>query len=132
MVVVNSVCGCAAGNARPGATRALQHAVIPDQSVTVFAGVDRSATDQARTYITAPPSSPSIALFKDGQMVHVLERRHIERMSEHDVAGNLAAAFDAHCSAKGPSVTPEVYEQVNHAKACGQSIPMNPMMPRPD
>ena len=95
LVVVNSVCGCAAGNARPGVTRALQHGTIPDDMVTVFAGVDRSATERARQYMTnVAPSSPCIALFKDGEMVHVLERRHIETMSEETIAQNLAEASD--------------------------------------
>jgi putative YphP/YqiW family bacilliredoxin len=124
MVVVNSVCGCAAGNARPGVTRALQHQVIPDQLVTVFAGVDRAATERAREYMAGiPPSSPAIALFKDGNLVHMLERRHIERMTEMDVAENLADAFDQHCSRPGPSVPREHYEKLVHAKACGSSIP---------
>jgi putative YphP/YqiW family bacilliredoxin len=128
LVVVNSVCGCAAGNARPGVTRALQHKTIPDQLVTVFAGVDRSATERARQLMTdIPPSSPCIALFKDGKPVHVLERRHIERMMEADVASDLISAFDNNCSADGPSVDPEVYAKLNHARQCGSSVP--PSMP---
>ena len=124
LVVVNSVCGCAAGNARPGVTRALQHPNIPDHLVTVFAGVDRAATDKARKYMAGiPPSSPAIGLFKDGNLVHMLERRHIERMTEQDVAQNLEAAFDQHCSRPGPSVPREHYEKVVHARVCGSSIP---------
>ncbi|MCB0642403.1 MAG: BrxA/BrxB family bacilliredoxin, partial [Phaeodactylibacter sp.] len=79
MVVVNSVCGCAAANARPGAKMALGHGKTPDQLYTVFAGVDQEATERVREYLLPyPPSSPSIALFKDGKLVHFLERHHIE------------------------------------------------------
>jgi putative YphP/YqiW family bacilliredoxin len=131
LVVVNSVCGCAAGNARPGVARALQHTKIPDQSVTVFAGVDRSATARAREYMAGvQPSSPSIGLFKDGQLVHMLERRHIERMTEEQVAAALTAAFDEHCSAEGPSVPAEVFAALESARQCGSSIPQNPFQPR--
>ena len=126
LAVVNSVCGCAAGNARPGITRALQHSLIPDDSVTVFAGVDRSATERAREFMTGiAPSSPAIALFKDGKLVHMLERKHIERMSEAMVAESLQQAFDQSCSRAGPSVSPEIYATVQHAKQCGSTIPMN-------
>ena len=79
LVVVNSVCGCAAANARPGARMSLENAKRPDNLVTVFAGVDKEATNKAREYmIPFPPSSPSMALFKDGELVHMLERHHIE------------------------------------------------------
>lgn len=124
LVVVNSVCGCAAGNARPGVTRALQHKTIPDHLVTVFAGVDRAATERARQYMVGvPPSSPAIGLFKDGELVHMLERRHIERMTEQDVARNLTEAFEKHCSRSGPSIPSEQYAKLVHARACGSSIP---------
>lgn len=131
LVVVNSVCGCAAGNARPGVARALQHTTIPDANVTVFAGVDRSATARAREYMVGvQPSSPSIGLFKDGKLIHALERRHIERMTEEDISQNLRAAFDTHCSAAGPSVTKEVFEQLKQSRQCGSTVPQNPFMPR--
>ncbi|NRB63184.1 MAG: BrxA/BrxB family bacilliredoxin [Saprospiraceae bacterium] len=98
MVVVNSVCGCAAANARPGAKLAAQNGKAPDQMVTVFAGVDREATDKARSYMLPyPPSSPSIALFKDGKLVHFLERHHIEGRSAEIIAENLKMAFDRFC-----------------------------------
>lgn len=99
MVVVNSVCGCAAANARPGAKLALaQSARHPDKLVTVFAGVDTEATAKAREYMLPyPPSSPSIALFKDGQLVHFLERHHIEGRSAEIIAENLKMAFDRYC-----------------------------------
>lgn len=99
LLVVNSVCGCAAANARPGAKLALQQGKKPDRLVTVFAGVDREATERARDYLLPyPPSSPSIALFKDGKLVHMLERRHIEGNSAQVIAHNLANAFDHFCS----------------------------------
>jgi putative YphP/YqiW family bacilliredoxin len=98
MVVVNSVCGCAAANARPGAKLASQHEKTPGKMVTVFAGVDREATEKARSYMAPyPPSSPSIALFKDGQLVHFLERHHIEGRSAEIIAENLKLAFDRYC-----------------------------------
>ena len=125
LVVVNSVCGCAAGSARPGVTQALQHATIPDHLKTVFAGVDREATERAREHMVGiPPSSPSVALFKDGELVHMLERRHIEMMSPEMVAQNLTEAFDQHCSREGPSVPKEVYESVVSSKQCGSSVPL--------
>ena len=98
LVVVNSVCGCAAANARPGARISLQNAKTPDNLVTVFAGVDREATDKARDYMVPfPPSSPSMALFKDGELVHMLERHHIEGRPAEMIAENLKDAFDEFC-----------------------------------
>ena len=98
LVVVNSVCGCAAGMARPGARMSLQNAIRPDHLVTVFAGVDREATEKARQYmIPFPPSSPSIALFKDGELVHMLERHHIEGRPAELIAENLIDAYDEYC-----------------------------------
>lgn len=98
LVVVNSVCGCAAANARPGVIRALNYEKTPDASYTVFAGVDKEATDKARAYMRPyPPSSPSIALFKDGRLVHMLERHHIEGASADMIAANLQSAFDQYC-----------------------------------
>ncbi len=98
LVVVNSVCGCAAANARPGAKMAVEHEAKPDKTVTVFAGVDREAVDKARAYMMPyPPSSPSIALFKEGKLVHFLERHHIEGRSADIIANNLKMAFDRFC-----------------------------------
>ncbi|HEX5133360.1 MAG TPA: BrxA/BrxB family bacilliredoxin [Candidatus Krumholzibacteria bacterium] len=98
LVVVNSVCGCAAGMARPGVKMALQHEKRPDKLTTVFAGVDAAATEQARKYIVGyPPSSPSIALFKDGNPVFVLERWQIEGRSPQEIAYQLVEAFDEFC-----------------------------------
>ncbi|MBK8625885.1 MAG: BrxA/BrxB family bacilliredoxin [Saprospiraceae bacterium] len=98
LLVVNSVCGCAAANARPGAKMAVANGKKPDHLVTVFAGVDKDAVDKAREYLLPyPPSSPSIALFKDGKLVHMLERRHIEGNSAQTIAHNLVEAFEVHC-----------------------------------
>ncbi len=98
LVVVNSVCGCAAANARPGAKASLNNSKKPDNLVTVFAGVDREATDKARGYmIPFPPSSPSMALFKNGELVHMLERHHIEGRPADMIAENLIDAYNEHC-----------------------------------
>ncbi len=98
LIMVNSVCGCAAGNARPGVRMAIDHAKKPNNLTTVFAGVDREATDQARSYMLPyPPSSPSIALFKDGRLVHFVERHHIEGATPELIADNLKGAFDEFC-----------------------------------
>lgn len=99
MVVVNSICGCAAGKARPGIARALQHSVRPDKVGTVFAGADIEATEKARSYFTGyAPSSPSIALLKDGQIVYMMERRQIEGRDASQVASELIQAFEQHCA----------------------------------
>lgn len=132
LMIVNSVCGCSAGSARPGVTRALQHTVIPDHLKTVFAGVAREATERARHHMEGiPPSSPAVALFKDGALVHMLERRHIEMMDAEMVANNLIEAFEKHCTRQGPSVSKEVYEAVVTSQQCGSSIPLfNPFTNR--
>jgi putative YphP/YqiW family bacilliredoxin len=98
LVVVNSVCGCAARNARPAAALAIQHAKRPKQLLTVFAGQDADATARARSYFTGyQPSSPQIALFRDGKLVFMLERRNIEGRAAADIASDLTAAFDRYC-----------------------------------
>jgi Protein of unknown function (DUF1094). len=99
MVVVNSICGCAAGKARPGVALALQHSVKPDKVATVFAGADIEATDRARSYFTGyGPSSPSIAILKNGELVYMLERRQIEGRDATQIADELTHAFDKHCA----------------------------------
>ena len=99
MVVVNSICGCAAGKARPGVALALQHEVRPDRVATVFAGADIEATEKARSYFTGyQPSSPSIALLKDGQLVYMMERREIEGKWPQEIAQELTQAFDKYCA----------------------------------
>ncbi len=99
LVVVNSVCGCAAGNARPAVAMAVEHEVRPDRMITVFAGNDREATQRAREYFVGyRPSSPSIALLRDGEVVKMFERWQIEGRQAHDIAAELVAAFDQYCS----------------------------------
>jgi putative YphP/YqiW family bacilliredoxin len=98
LVVVNSVCGCAAANARPGARISLQNSKKPDNLYTVFAGVDKEATDKARGFMVPfPPSSPCMALFKDGELVHMLERHHIEGRPAEMIAENLTGAYNEFC-----------------------------------
>ncbi len=98
LVVINSVCGCAAGNARPAIKLAIQHEKKPDRITTVFAGVDPEATDQTRSHLPGyPPSSPSIALFKDGKPVLMLERHQIENRTPQEIAWDIVHAFDDHC-----------------------------------
>ena len=99
LVVVNSVCGCAAGKARPGIARAMQHATKPDRAVTVFAGADIEATDRARSYFTGyPPSSPSVGLLRDGKLIYMMERHQIEGNTADGIAAALTAAFDKYCA----------------------------------
>jgi putative YphP/YqiW family bacilliredoxin len=98
LVVVNSVCGCAAANARPGAKLSLKNSKTPSNLVTVFAGVDKEATDKARSYMVPfPPSSPCMALFKGGELVHMLERHHIEGRPAEMIAENLMDAYNEFC-----------------------------------
>ncbi|MBI4557716.1 MAG: BrxA/BrxB family bacilliredoxin [Candidatus Hydrogenedentes bacterium] len=127
MLVINSVCGCAAGACRPGVMLALQNNVIPDRLVTVFAGVDTEATQRAREYMDGiPPSSPNVVFFKDGKPLHVLQRQHIERMNPVEVANNLIEFFNQHCTAQGPSIPPDEFERIEPVQQCGSSIPLYP------
>ena len=99
MVVVNSVCGCAAGKARPGIALALQHSIKPDLVTTVFAGADIDATERARSYFAGyPPSSPSVALLRDGKLVYMMERHQIENQEAESIARDLTTAFEKHCA----------------------------------
>ncbi|HJR59881.1 MAG TPA: BrxA/BrxB family bacilliredoxin [Vicinamibacterales bacterium] len=103
MVVVNSMCGCAAGKARPGIARALQHPVTPDVTATVFAGGDLEATERARQYFAPyPPSSPSIAIMRDGEVLHFVHRHQIENQTAEAIARNLTGAFDRFCATRVP------------------------------
>lgn len=125
LLVINSVCGCAAGGCRPGVMLALQNDVIPDKLVTVFAGVDTEATQRAREYMPhLPPSSPNIVLFKDGKPTHALQRAHIERMTPVDIANALREIFNQECTRKGPSVPKDVFDKVDPIQQCGSSIPL--------
>ncbi len=99
LLVVNSVCGCAAGNMRPAVAMAAEHGIKPEKMITVFAGNDREATTRAREYLVGyRPSSPSIALFRDGEVVKMIERWQIEGRQPHDIAAELTAAFDQYCA----------------------------------
>jgi len=99
MLVVNSMCGCAAGRARPGIALALQHSVKPDVVATVFAGGDIEATERARSYFVGrPPSSPSIAILRAGNLIYMMERFQIENQSAESIATQLTQAFDKHCA----------------------------------
>ncbi|MBL0173843.1 MAG: BrxA/BrxB family bacilliredoxin [Ignavibacteria bacterium] len=124
LVMLNSVCGCAAGSARPGVTAALQHSVIPDRLVTVFAGMERDAVDAMRLRFTGvPPSSPNIALLKDGELVTMFQRYDIEGRTAEEIAALLTKAFDSHCTRTGPSIPREKYDELEHARICGSTIP---------
>jgi len=124
LVVVNSVCGCAAGNARPGVMLALQHRVIPDHLTTVFAGQDREATDRARSYFTGcAPSSPCIAVLRDGEVETILERHAIEGRSPEEIARELVESFDRCCTRSGPSIPREQFEKIVPVHICGSAIP---------
>jgi putative YphP/YqiW family bacilliredoxin len=104
MVVVNSMCGCAAGKARPGIALALQHPVKPDVVATVFAGGDIEATDRARSYFAPnPPSSPSVAILRDGELLYMMHRHQIENQSAEAIARDLTGAFDRLCAAPTPN-----------------------------
>ncbi len=125
LVMINSVCGCAAGSARPGVSLALQNDIIPDKIYTAFAGQEKDAVERLRQHIKGfPPSSPSIALFKNGELVNFVQRLDIEGYSAEQIAANLKNVFNEKCSAKGPSITPEQFSQVMHAKQCGSKIPL--------
>jgi putative YphP/YqiW family bacilliredoxin len=125
LVFINSVCGCAAGSARPAVSLALQNEKIPDSIYTVFAGQERDAVDKARSYVKGyPPSSPSIAMFKNGELIYFLQRYDIEGRNAKSIASDLVDAFNEVCAANGPSVSPEQYEQVVYAKSCGSKIPL--------
>jgi putative YphP/YqiW family bacilliredoxin len=124
LLIVNSVCGCAAGNARPGVALALQGKTIPDRLYTVFAGQDPAATQRAREYMPeVPPSSPSIFVFKDGELIYKMHRHQIEGRDARAVAIDLIQAFSSLCSAPGPSVPPEVFAKSPSVHVCGSQIP---------
>ncbi len=125
LLVINSVCGCAAGGARPGVALALQNTTIPDELTTVFAGMERDAVDRAREHLDGlPPSSPFIAILKDGAVVAAMQRGDIEGREPGDIATTLAGYFDEHCSRQGPSIPREEFEQLESIqKMCGSKVP---------
>jgi len=125
LCVINSVCGCAAGAARPAIALALQNKLIPDQLTTVFAGMEREAVNKVREYHAdvAPPSSPSIVLFKDGHVAEMFGRDRIEGRTAPEIAADLVEAFNRHCSKTGPSIPPEQFAKLRNVQACGSNIP---------
>lgn len=127
LVMINSVCGCAAGSARPGITLAAQNDIIPDRFATVFAGQDRDAVDYFReNYLSEyPPSSPSMALFRDGEVLSMMPRHFIEGKTAEQVAEALKNEFVKNCERQGPSISEEAYSKLVHARACGSRIPLN-------
>jgi len=128
LCVINSICGCAGGTARPAAARALQNRVIPDRLVTVFAGMEREAVERVRWHHreAAPPSSPSMVLFKDGRVAAMIERSDIEGRAPEELAARLVALFNQHCARPGPSIPPEEFARLSHGRTCGSSIPRAP------
>lgn len=125
LVMVNSVCGCAAGSARPGVSLALQHSKIPDKLYTVFAGMEREAVDKTRQLISGfPPSSPSIAMFKNGELIYFMQRYDIEGRRKEQIAEALVEVFDELCTNQGPSISPENFAKIEYAKMCGSKIPL--------
>ncbi len=126
-VFINSVCGCAAGSARPGISKALQNNLIPDRLVTAFAGQDNEAVNHIRTkYLSQyPPSSPSGALIKNGEILFMMQRSFFAGKNDEDIANLLKEVFNTNCNNKGPSIPVEKYEQLVHARKCGSKIPLN-------
>jgi len=125
LVMINSVCGCAAGSARPGVSLALQNNKIPDKLYTVFAGMEREAVDRVRQYVTGfPPSSPSVALFRNGELIYFMQRYDIEGRRKEEIAAILTEVFNELCTNEGPSISPEDFAKVEYAKMCGSKIPL--------
>jgi len=124
-VMINSVCGCAAGSARPGIGLALQNDIIPDKLYTVFAGQERDAVDKTRELVgNVPPSSPSFALFKNGKLVHFMHRHEIEGNMPQHISDYWREIFNQSCKRQGPSIPAEHFAKVMHAKSCGSKIPL--------
>ena len=127
LVFINSVCGCSAGSARPAVTLALQNNLIPDRLTTVFAGQDRDAIDLLRSkYLSKfPPSSPAIALFKNGEVIFILHRHNIEGRYPEEIANDLINVFNQVTKRQGPSVSKEKFEKLEYYRSCGSKIPLN-------
>jgi bacilliredoxin len=120
LVVVNSVCGCAAGNARPGISLGLQSARIPDHLLTAFAGQEKEAVASVRELMNGqPPSSPCVALLRNKEVLRILHREDLQGMEAQEVARDLAGWFDEFCTAQGPSIPREEFEKLEHVRMCG-------------
>jgi putative YphP/YqiW family bacilliredoxin len=125
LIMINSVCGCAAGSARPGVSLALQNEVIPDKLYTGFAGQERDAVDRIRELIgNFPPSSPSVALFKNGELIHFMHRYETEGQMPQQISEYWREIFNEHCTKQGPSIPSEHFAKVMYAKQCGSKIPL--------
>jgi putative YphP/YqiW family bacilliredoxin len=125
LVILNSVCGCAAGSARPGISLALQNSIIPDKLFTVFAGQEREAVDRLRQYIPGfTPSSPCVALFKNGELIYFMQRYDIEGNNAEYISNVLKEVFNDTCSNQGPSISQEDFAKVMYAKQRGSKIPL--------
>jgi putative YphP/YqiW family bacilliredoxin len=126
-VFINSVCGCAAGSARPAAALALQNKIIPDKLITAFAGQDRDAVDHLRNKFLGdiPPSSPFMALFKNGKLLYSMPRLKIEGRYAEEIAEELREVFNQNCKTEGPSISKEMFDKLINAKMCGSKIPLN-------
>lgn len=126
LVFVNSVCGCAAGSARPGVSQSLQNNVIPDKIYTVFAGQERDAVDTLRQkYIkNFPPSSPCVALFKNASLIYFMQRYDIEGNSAEHISKELISVYNEICKRQGPSISPEQFAKIEYAIQCGSKIPL--------
>jgi putative YphP/YqiW family bacilliredoxin len=124
-LVVNSVCGCAAGSARPGVALALQHQVIPDKLVTVFAGMEKKAVEYIRQRFLSDfvPSSPCFALFQNGELQFVMERKDLVNKSPEEISDILRNVFDQNCSRTGPSIPASEYEQLSNVVQCSSNLP---------
>lgn len=125
LLVVNSVCGCAAGSARPGVALALQHKIIPDRLVTVFAGMDKKVVEYVRQkFLTGyVPSSPLFAIFRNGNIEFIMERKDLVNKTPEQIAERLRWAFDTICSRSGPSISPEKYAQLKNVVKCSSHLP---------
>jgi putative YphP/YqiW family bacilliredoxin len=124
LVVLNSVCGCAAGNARPGVALALQNDRVPDRLCALFAGMEKAAVARFRERMEPmPPSSPCMVLIRQGEPVAILHRMDIENRTAEQVAGLLVQAFNDNCDAVGPSIPAEAFAQLSYIKRCGSKVP---------
>jgi putative YphP/YqiW family bacilliredoxin len=125
LLVVNSVCGCAAGSARPGVALALQHQVIPDKLATVFAGMEKRAVEYVRQRFLSDfvPSSPCFALFKEGELQFIMERKDLVNKSPEEISDILRKVFDQMCSRTGPSIPYSEYEQLSNVVQCSSNLP---------
>jgi putative YphP/YqiW family bacilliredoxin len=125
LLVVNSVCGCAAGSARPGVALALQHQVIPDKLVTVFAGMEKKAVEYVRQRFLSDfvPSSPCFALFKNGELQFIMERKDLVNRGPEEISDILRKVFDQKCTRTGPSIPPSEYDQLSNVVQCSSNLP---------